>query len=139
MDQGAVVERAARSLNERVGGRIEVGQVVAINELRRDQFIAQTHVHRERGQQLPVILEVEEIHVLVIVDDSEIVELIAVARAGEKIREVCCLCRAGIAGAAAVLAESLAEGFATVDGIEVIDFGIDGRDTPSQTSCCGDS
>ena len=89
MYQRALVERAARSLDERVGGWIEVGQVVAVNELRRDQFVAQAHIHGERGQQLPVILEVEEIHVLVIVDDSEIVELIAIARAGKKICEEC--------------------------------------------------
>ena len=61
----------------------------------------------------------------------KVVELIAVARAGEEIREICRLTRAGIAGAAAVLTESLAESLATIDRIEIIDLSVDGQVLPA--------
>ena len=102
---------AAGRLDERVGGGVEVGEVIAGDELRRHQFVTQAGIDGESGTHSNVVLYIEEVHVLVVVDDPEVVELIGGARAGQEVGEICCLACACIVGAAAILAEASIEVF----------------------------
>jgi hypothetical protein len=67
----------------------------------------------------------------VVIDDAEVIQLVAVTRAGEEVSEICGLPCPGVGGAAAKLADDLAEGFSALDWIEVIDLGVNRQEFPA--------
>src|SRR6185437_8688349 len=91
VDKCAIIDAAARSLDECVGRRVEVGKMVAGDKLRRDVLVAQTSIDRQLRASLYVILHIEEVHVLVVIDDPEVIQLIGSASASQEIRKICCL------------------------------------------------
>jgi hypothetical protein len=105
--------------------------VIPRDELRRDQFVPQAGVDGKFGTEFEVILYIEEIHVLVVIDDPEIVELIRGACAGQEVREVCRLPCACVFGAGPILAEGANEVFGAVDGIGVINLRVDRKELPA--------
>ena len=86
--------------------------MVSTHPLRRNQLIAQAGVHREFVGDLQIVLNIHEIHHLVVVDDDKVVQLIAAAGAHQKIGQVrrffdACIAAAGISAGVAFDAPAL--------------------------------
>ena len=108
--------------------------MVSSYPLRRNQLIAQSGVDRELVGDLQIVLNIEEVHHLVVVDDDKVVQRVAAARAHQKIGQVRRFFNAGVAaagigadvGIGRAGAEAAAIVVVAIGWIEVVDLSIDG-------------
>ena len=122
VDQRTVVNRSVLCLNDRVRRRIEVRQLVVAFVLRSCELITNTDVQCELRRDLEVILQIEEVHPLLVVHDGRRRKLILAARpeheVGKELEVV--VRRSGN------LTEAARIGVCPIFWSEVIDLGIDG-------------
>ena len=133
VDHCAVGDGTRLGLNQRLRSGIEVGQMIPIHILRRHQLVAHSGVDGESAPEFKIVLHVEEVHPLVVVDDAEVVQLVALPSAKNKVRQ-----RRGLFGthvAAGVGARIIDQRSRTeiaavivlaIGWVEVFNFGIDG-------------
>lgn len=122
-DERPVCDRAIPRLNQRVGGRIEVRQVVVPLPLRGRKLVADAGVHGQVVPHAPVILQVEEMHALPQVEHGRIHELVAAARSHEEVGQVV---GRRIGRGAGGTAELPGVRICAVLRVYVVDFGVDG-------------
>ena len=108
--------------------------MVSGDPLRRNQLITQSGVDRELVRDLQIVLNIEEIHHLVVVDDDKVVQLIAIPGAHQKIGQVRGFFDAGVAaagigarvGIGCTGTEAAAIAVDSIGRVEVVDLSIDG-------------
>ena len=82
-----VVERPVARQEQRVRGRVEVGQIVVVLPLRRPELVAQPEVEREVRRDTPIVLDVAEMHPPQF-EHERVDELVGVAGAVQEVDQI---------------------------------------------------
>ncbi len=122
IDESTVGERAVTRLNDRVGRRVEVRELIVALILRSGELVTQAEIKSQFRIILEIVLKISEVHPLAIIGDKGVGQLILITRAKKKISHIV----EGVAGdARAWSAETAAVRILPVFRVKVFNLGVD--------------